>query len=158
MNKLLLSHKWKKLGWILFIPSGIYGTILLIFEGGIFDIKLKTKVFAIVGEQPLSHYQYFSFIDGNISMTLLAMVFIIGALLICFSKERQEDEFVTNLRLSSLLWSVLINYILLLLFFLFVWGPIFYYFLVYMLFSILIIFILRFHYVLYRDFKTNYND
>ena len=49
-------------------------------------------------------------------------VFSSGALLVSFSKEKNEDEFITEIRLSSLLWAVCVSYTLLLVAFLFVYG------------------------------------
>jgi hypothetical protein len=71
-----------------------------------------------------------------------------------FSKEKNEDEFIANLRLSSLLWAVLVNYGLLLLAFVFVYGFPFLNVMVYNMFTVLIIFIARFNYILHRN--SNY--
>ena len=68
-------------------------------------------------------------------------------------KEKKEDEYISKLRLSSLLWAVLINYTLLLLAFLFVYGEPFIPIIIYSMFTVLIIFIARFNYILYRNSK-----
>jgi uncharacterized membrane protein len=70
-----------------------------------------------------------------------------------FSKEKNEDEFITNLRQSSLYWAVIVNYILLLFAFVFLYGIAFLNVMLYNMFTILIIFIVRFNYVLYRTSK-----
>ena len=71
-----------------------------------------------------------------------------------FSKEKQEDEFIAEVRLNSLLWAVAVNYILLLLAFIFVYGTPFLQVMIYNMFTILVIFIARFHYILYKNCKT----
>ena len=78
--------------------------------------------------------------------------------MVSFSKEKREDEFIANLRLSSLLWSVWVNYILLLIAFLFIWNFDFLSVMVYNMFTILIIFIIRFNYLLYRSSKSMSDD
>ncbi len=78
--------------------------------------------------------------------------------MVSFSKEKREDEFIANLRLSSLLWSVWVHFVLLLLAFLFIWGFSFLNVMVYNMFTILIIFIIRFNYLLYRGTKSMADD
>src|SRR5438034_604935 len=64
----------------------------------------------------------FSFRNTNITNTIVGAGFLIGALLVSFSKEKNEDEFIAEIRLSSLLWAVCVSYTLLLVAFLFVYG------------------------------------
>ncbi|MEO6730880.1 MAG: hypothetical protein ABIN01_06660 [Ferruginibacter sp.] len=85
--------------------------------------------------------------------TLVGIVFIIGGLLVGFSKEKKEDEFIANLRLSSLLWAVCVNYVLLFLAFVFVYGMGFFTVMAYNLFTVLLIFISRFNYIVYKNTK-----
>ena len=152
IHKLLLPNKYKKVGWFILIPATILGTILMFtnFEG----MPLNTKVLSIVNNEILGKSQFFTFINTNITNTLVGILFIVGALLVGFSKEKNEDEFITNLRQSSLLWSVLINYILLLFSFAFIYGTAFLSVMLYNMFTVLIIFIARFNYVLYSSSKS----
>jgi len=152
IHKLLLPNKYKKVGWFILIPATILGIILIFtdFEG----MPLNTKVFAIVNNEILGKSQFFTFINTNITNTLVGILFIVGALLVGFSKEKNEDEFIANLRLSSLLWAVLINYILLLFSFAFIYGTAFLNVMLYNMFTVLIIFIARFNYVLYSNSKS----
>ena len=82
------------------------------------------------------------------------MLFIIGALLVGFSKEKQEDEYIAEVRLNALLWAVLVNYCLLLAAFVFVYGLSFLTVMIYNMFTVLILFIARFHIALYRNAKN----
>lgn len=152
-HKLLLSNKYKKIGWCILIPATILGIVLMFtdFDG----MQFKVKVFALFAGEIFGKDQpYFSFIYTNITNTIIGVLFIIGALLICFSKEKTEDEFISNLRLSSLLWSVFVNYVLLLISFVFIYGTAFLYVMLYNMFTVLIIFIIRFNYVVYRNSKS----
>ena len=155
-NKLLLPHKYKALGWYILIPSTIIGIILLISEFQTFS--LETKVFALMNEELLENTTYFSIISKNIVPTAIGVLFIIGALLVSFSKEKLEDEFIAEIRQSSLLWAVLVNYILLLLAFVFIYGLAFMNVMIYNMFTILIIFIIRFNYILYKSSKEMPNE
>lgn len=152
MNKsLLLPNKYKTIGWCILIPSAIVGLFMMI---GHFEFTFKAPVFAIVSDELFAETHYFSFVKENITYTVVGMLFICGALLVGFSKEKTEDEFIANLRLSSLLWAVLLNYTLMLLAFMFVYGPAFLQVLTYNIFTVLAIFIIRFNYVLYKNAKS----
>ena|ERR1700761_1760073 len=155
-RKLLLPHKYKKLGWLIFIPAVIAGIILLTI--GMDKIVIGAKVFAIYDGEVFGNYKSFSFIYANITDTIVGILFIIGALLIGFSKEKNEDEFISSLRESSLLWAVLVNYVLLIFAFAFIYGTAFFSVMLYNIFTVLIIFIGRFNYVLYRSFKSMSNE
>ena len=97
-------------------------------------------------------------ITTDVTNTLVGLLFIVGGMMVSFSKEKREDEFIANLRLTSLMWSVWVNYALLLLSLIFVWGLAFFNVMVYNMFTILIIFIIRFNYLLYRSTKSMADD
>ena len=115
-------------------------------------------VFAIANDGINDNYKYFTVKDANITNTLIGSLFIIGAMLVSFSKEKNEDEFIAEIRLSSLLWAVCVSYILLLVAFLFVYGSPFLDVMVYNMFTVLIIFIIRFNYILHKNTKTGADE
>lgn len=156
MNNLLLPHKYKKLGWIILVPVTILGMILIFsdFEA----LAIQAKVFAILNDEFLGKKESFSIIQTNITNTIIGILFIVGALLVSFSKEKVEDEFIAKLRQTSLLWAVLVNYILLLFAFMFIYGSAFFNVMLYNMFTILIIFIIRFNYVMYRNSKSELSE
>jgi hypothetical protein len=152
LNKLLLPNKFKLLGWCILIPTTIVGLILSFTNFDTFPIKAKT--FAIFNDEFFGKSQSFGFIETNITNTIVGALFIVGAIFVGFSKEKREDEFIAKLRLSSLLWAVWVNYFLLFLSFLFVYGTAFLTIMLYNMFTVLIIFIIRFNYILYKNSKT----
>ena len=150
-SNLLLPNKFKIIGWFILIPA-ISAGIYLISTG--FDTApLNAKVFAILNTEFMNDSEYFKFIKTSITQTLVGVLFLIGGLLVSFSKEKIEDEYIAKLRLSSLLWAVGVNYILLLLGFIFVYGTGFLTVMVYNMFTVLIIFIIRFNYLLFKNAK-----
>lgn len=150
-SELLLPNRFKTIGWFILIPAAIAGIILIATD---FEVEwLTMKVFAIFNDEFLNEGQNLSFFTTNVTSTMVGILFIASALMVGFSREKREDEFISNLRLSSLLWSVWVNYALLLLAFLFVWGMSFLSVMVYNMFTVLIIFIIRFNYILYRSSK-----
>lgn len=86
----------------------------------------------------------------EVSMFLL----FAGLLLISYSREKDEDEYISRLRLESLQIAVITNYVLLIIAAL-IWHWLdFLAVLIYNMFTILIIFIARFHFLLYRQKKA----
>ncbi|RYZ26128.1 MAG: hypothetical protein EOO10_16415 [Chitinophagaceae bacterium] len=156
LNRLLLPNKYKLAGWLILIPATALGIFLILtqFEG----IPFRATVFAFYSDEIFGESRAFNFIKTNITNTLVGVMFITGALLVAFSKEKNEDEYIAQLRLSSLLWAVLVNYILLLIAFLFIYGTPFLNVMLYNMFTVLIIFIVRFNYVLFRNAKFSFDE
>lgn len=155
VNQLLLPAGFKKIGWLIFIPATIAGIALAFQE---FDANwVSGRVFAIINDSIFEKDRSFQFIRTNITNTLVGTLFLVGGLLVAFSKEKEEDEFISGLRLSSLQWAVLLSYGLLLLGFLFIYGLAFMNVMIYNMFTVLVIFIARFNYLLYKS-KTTVSD
>jgi hypothetical protein len=76
-------------------------------------------------------------------------------MLIAFSKEKIEDEAIQFFRLASLQWAVIVNYVVLIICILGLYGGIFFSVMTYNMFTILIIFIIRFRYVLFQHNKAS---
>ena len=151
-TKLLLPNRYKTIGWILLIPSVLFGLYMIVTG---FETKLvHGPTFAVLSEGLMDDQKSFSLIRTDLTNTLTGTLFLAGALLVAFSREKQEDEFIAKLRLTSLLWAVLVNYVLLLLAFLFIYGLPFMSVMIYNMFTVLIIFIMRFHFILYQNTKT----
>lgn len=150
-HKLLLPNKYKMIGWILLIPSTILGLYLSFNNYNGFDITVKT--FSLFSDELFGKTKFLTFVRADITNTIVGVLFIIGALMVSFSKEKNEDEFIANLRLSSLMWAVLVNYFLLLIGFLFIYDLAFINVMAYNMFTVLIIFIIRFNYILYKNNK-----
>ena len=162
-HRLLLPNRFKTIGWCILIPATIAGIILTAtgYEAEWLNAKVLTLFYdeiGIISDVLVAEFGPFGLIEANITNTLVGVVFLIGALMVAFSKEKNEDEFIANLRLSSLLWSVWVNYILLLMAFLLVYGMAFLHIMIYNMFTILIIFIIRFNYLLYRGTKSMADD
>ena len=141
------------IGWCILIPTTILGICLIATDFN--ALPINAKVFAMFNDPVLGHSQSFSFIDTNITSTIIGILFIVGAIFVAFSKEKREDEFIANLRLSSLLWAVFVNYILLIISFAFIYGTAFLNVMIYNMFTVIIIFIARFNYILYKNSKSS---
>lgn len=126
-----LFPNWcKKIGWFLFVPGAILGFVFFIYQ---FDAENN-------------------FLDE--SSSILA---ILGALFIAFSKEKSEDEFISKIRLKSLVWATYTNYAILILAILFVYDINFFFILIFNMFTLLVFFLIHFNWALYK-LKNQTND
>ena len=142
----LLSNKYKPVGWILFILGICFGVLLFLneYEGNYFSMK----VISIYNDPFLgSDKGFFKLIENDIADELISIAIIIGGLLVGFSKEKIEDEFIYKLRKDSLVWAILVNYSILLLAVLFVYDFTFFDVLVFNMFTPLVFFVLRFNFL-----------
>ena len=152
---LLFSNKYKKLGWVILLTSIALWIVLVIFV----DSEPKFLNGKMVSIFPTSDLQskgekFFSIININYTSTIIGVLVIIGGMLVGFSKEKEEDEYISKLRLSSLLWAVFVNYSLLLVAFIFIYEMAFFTVMTYNMFTVLIIFIARFNYLFYKNSKV----
>ena len=143
----LLPHKYKIFGWILFIIGIIYGLIIA-YSGYEYE-PIQMKVLSIFNEGFLgsSNLQLFKVIETGISSELASIAIIIGGLIVGFSKEKIEDEFIYKLRKDSLVWAIIFNYFVLILTIVFIYDLTFFHVLVYNMFTPLLFFIIRFNFL-----------
>ena len=144
LKQILLPNYFKLIGWILLVPSAIFGFFLMLSDLES-TLKINSKVFALYNDEIIGSQRHTGIISTDITNTLVGVFFILGAMMVGFSKEKKEDEYVANLRLSSLMWAVWVNYVLLLLSFIFIYGMGFFHVMIYNMFTVLIIFIGRFN-------------
>jgi hypothetical protein len=153
----LFPNHYKIIGWILFIPS-----ILIMLYSGIFRIEeadlFNVNVFAIYQDSIGNIPGFFKIIENNIFDELVIILSIIGGLLICFSKLKNEDEYISKIRFESLVWATYLNYAIILFFTIFVFGFTYLNVLFYNIFTLLLFFIIRFHYCIYKLNKMNLDD
>jgi hypothetical protein len=152
----LFPNRYKKLGWLLFILGIIIGIAFLIYQS---DINLfNIKAFALAEEALFSDNSFFSISGNNFLDDISSILIIIGALLIAFSKEKFEDEFISKIRLESLVWATYINYAILTLAIIFVKDMTFFWVLVFNMFTLLVFFLVRFNWALYKSKNQIYDE
>ena len=145
----LLPHAFKPIGWCLFIPGVLLGLLYLIMGTPDPDL-LDLKVFALFQDEFPNGSSSFSLVINNVLDEIISLLLILGGLCIAFSREKFEDEFIYKIRLESLVWATYVNYGILLLAVLFVYGMGFFWTMVFNMFTLLVFFIIRFHWAMYR--------
>lgn len=155
----LLPNQFKKIGWALFTLTALFTVYYFLCdqEPAMFDLKafafLRDDMFMGEGER-----SYFTVINDNIANEIIGVFGILSCLFIAFSKEKHEDEFVEKIRLDSLLWATYWNYIILLFSILFIYGFPFFWVLVFNMYTILAVFIIRFNWMNYKFKKSMSNE
>ncbi|MDT0295440.1 hypothetical protein ACFQ3R_02955 [Mesonia ostreae] len=138
----LFPHRVKKLSGFIFILC--FGTLIVTTLMDWAPSMFETSMFAMVSTEFLKDTVYFSWIETNMWYDLLTIIVIISGILFAFSKERIEDEYISNLRLSALVKAVYCNYAILILAIFFIYNLAFFSVLILNMLSTLILFILFF--------------
>ncbi len=146
----LLSHKYKTTGWILFI-IGLISGIFMVFSGFESDL-LNTKVLSIFNYGILNNEEvkFFKIIDNSIVDEITALFIIIGGLIVGFSKEKIEDEFIYKLRTDSLVWAIIFNYLVLIFTIIFIYDMTFLNIMIFNMFTPLVFFVFRFNFLKHK--------
>lgn len=154
--KYLFPYQFKKIGWIILIPTMLAGlsVIYLNYEPEFFRIK----VFALLNDGVFSKGKNFEFFTDNVFNEIIGILLIISSLMIAFSRQKMEDEFIAKIRLESLVWATYFNYAVLILSMIFVYGISFFNVMTFNLFTILFFFIIRFNWELMKLKKAQSNE
>ncbi|HSF55059.1 MAG TPA: hypothetical protein VLA71_14995 [Algoriphagus sp.] len=140
LTKILLPHRFQKLGWILFLPFAG-----LLFANNYFDFNFSWLEFG-VREGAL-----FEDSKENFTNEIAMIGVFISLFLMAFSREKEEDEYIQKLRLDSLLVACYANTFILIIGTMLFYGFGFLEFMGYNMFTIQLIFIGRFRWVLHKQ-------
>lgn len=157
----LFPYKWKNISGVLFFISFI--TLVVFYSvPELNELQLNATVFAIIADADngkiFNGITFFGCTENSIADELLMLIVVISGITYAFSKEKNEDEMVASIRLQSLAWATIINYALILLSYLFVYGFIFLNVLMAVMFSQLLIFIILFRFKMYRFYNSRQDE
>jgi len=144
----LFFHKWRLVGYCCFaVAVALAVTLKLLHPEGYASVDLHQVVHSHQNSQNDIH-------TGVIGMRLRNDIFILlivsGLVFVGFSKEKIEDEQISQVRLDSLQWAVYFNYALFIICVLFIYGVHFIPVLIFNIISPLIFFIIRFRWKIYQ--------
>jgi len=151
----LLPHQFKRIGWIIFVPAMLLG--IFFFASEVDPPFLNIHVFAFFDDGAIFNGDedvIFGITKNNIFDELIGLSLIVSMVFIAFSRQKNEDEFIAKIRLESLVWATYVNYAILLIAILFVYGMAFFWIMVFNMFTILLFFIIRFNWALYKSNNT----
>lgn len=140
LTKILLPHRFQKFGWIFLLPFAA-----LLFANNYFDFSFSFLEFSV------RDGALFEDSEENFTNEIALIGVFVSLFLIAFSREREEDEFIQKLRLDSLLVACYANTFILIIGTALFYGFGYLEFMGYNMFTIHLIFIARFRWVLYKQ-------
>lgn len=151
-TKWLFPHRFRLIGWLFFIPAFILG--LGVLNGNDLAVGQPDHWTSIWWRLKQNNNIVKSIFEYEYLDEIAAVGIIVGLLLIAFSREKVEDEMIGQLRLEALQWSVYANYIILAIAILTVYDTAFFNVMIYNMFTVLLVFIIRFRWLIYRNSHT----
>lgn len=143
----LFPNSIRPIAWLLLLPATALGLVHMYndFSWSLLDFN-HSWVAKIYGQD---------FLAGNLNFTdeLAALGILLGLLLLNFSAEKREDEWSASLRLRALSWAVWVHYLVLIVAIIVVHGSDFFTVMVYNMFTLLVLFGLRFRFLLWKAAK-----
>ena len=154
-TRFLFSQQYKSVGWFLLIVGILLGIILMLND---FEYPtIEMPVYPLIGEHDVFSKPPLEWSKNNIADEIAAILIIVGGILVSFSKTKDEDEYISKIRMESLIWATYVNYIVLFIAILFVFDLTFFNVMICNMFTILLFFIARFQFMLYK-FKKSVTD
>jgi hypothetical protein len=152
MKKLLFPHRYQRISGIIFYLSLLIGGWLY-FSDSMEAIEWLTCTVPNIFKSDNPFGEGASWISNNITDELLTVIIIVSGVVHSFSREKEEDELTGSLRTEALTWSMLVNYALVLLATLLIFGLAFWHVMVFHLFNLLVLFNLRLRYLLHKHYR-----
>lgn len=144
LTKILLPHRFQMIGWIMIFPLAI-----LLVLNGFYEYEIEWLTW-----ENFRSGEFFNPANENLTNEIAIVGAFLSLFFIAFSKEKQEDEYIQKLRLDSLLIAFYVYG------FLTVLGTLVFYsfgyleFMGFNMFSIQLVFIIRFRWVMFRQQRT----
>lgn len=154
-NRYLLPTCFKVIGWLISVPSAL---ILLIYLFCKPWDAVPPTIFPSLFEKQLWGYVLDIFAGDPIYTSVCMVLLMVGLLFIAFSKEKIEDEYITKLRGDSLIWAVIVNSGLIMIASVLVYGGWFLYVSFFNLYTLPILFIIKFKFALNNFKKIDYDE
>lgn len=139
MRKSYLFPDWCRIpGWIL---SAIFAALCIM----------------LLADTHLSGIYIYNLLGGYMD-EVCSIGLIIGLLLLAFSREKDEDEYITHLRASSLVWAVIASYAILTIAIIALYDMVFLYAVFVNMYSVLVLYIIKFNLSLRKFRKSVKNE
>lgn len=150
MKTILLPNPLKTPSGILFYTSILYGVCANFYpETFLPELLVSVPNNLGFGSAEILKQTDSFWIKNNFMDELLIVLIVASGLVHSFSKERQEDELVNSLRLAAMQWAIVANFCVIILGTLLIYGIPYFEFMSFSLFSLLVIYNLKFR-MLYR--------
>ena len=139
---------FRKIGWCLFVPFLLWGIGFMLSGGTFLEIGGSGALALFDGYSDTR----FLTIAGNDSWTdeIIIIFLTLSMLFIGFSREKDEDECIANIRMNALVWAIIVNSALLIIGTMLIFGAPYLNFMAIYMFSLLILFIAKYSWMIHR--------
>lgn len=151
MKNYLFPNRLKAISGLIFYLALIIGFYLWITDG--FDEVLVISVPDLFGTDSMFSSGS-GWMKNSILDELFTVLIIISGIIHSFSREKIEDELISKLRLDSLIWSLYVNYTVVILATLLIYDIMYFNVLIFNLFTIILFFNLKLRFSLYQHYKS----
>ncbi len=159
-TRFLLPNGYKKAGWWIFGITIVLTIFRFTFQDQCdFSMNNIRELFGM--ERLEGNGDLFSSLlsssfgpNDDLLLTFIGILFVVAGIFIGFSRNKEDDEFIEQLRYESLILSLYINSGIVLLCLIFVWGFPFLWVMMLNIFSTLYVFILCFYIRLYHNKRS----
>ncbi len=157
MKNLLFAHKHRLWSGVLFILSLI--TLILTeyleYDPEFLDSMVVTPIRTFVISEDV-HGEYYSL--NNLLDEILMVLTIVSGLIFAFSREKVEDELISEIRKKALIIAVYLNYIILILTTVLIYDMLYLYVMEVNLLSTLLFFVIVYHYKRHKLLKGGHEE
>lgn len=122
------------------VPTFVVGLVYVILDQPANEF-FNVNILALVAEGN----NFFTIIEDNVLNEILGVLLLVSSVFVAFSKEKNEDELISKIRLESLVWATYFNYGLLLISLVCFYGYAFFFVMIFNMFTLLLFFIIRFN-------------
>ena len=152
----LLPRRFRLTGYVL----TAVGILLSYIRFGL-DLKLRAlniKVFAFYSAY--FEKKYFKAIENNFTEEAAMLFLLIGLMFIAFTKEKIENQLVRDLRLKALMSAIYLDFMMISLAVIFIYGLAFVQFLVLNLFLMIFLYVIisKYYFIRYQKEIINYQE
>lgn len=158
-----ISNRYKPVGWVCLVLGLALGSASIFgeFEPDYLDFRVPSffaSSYPWESDQRQKEFQIVEMTSNNWSDEIGGVLVLLGCLVLMLAREKEEDELIQKIRLESLLWAVLLNGILMILALLMFYDINYFYVLISSVVLFYLLFIVRFHIVLYQFKSANHEE
>ena len=151
----LFSPVFRKIGYSLLIVAMIFFVLCLSFDQLAFGIEYPMISLTPQFEEEWSLFKIGPRITQGGWFEIVMTLMCVGCVFVAFSKEKDEDECIAQIRMQSLVWALMVNMVLVLLTTLFIYGGSYITCMAVYPFSTFLFFIIKYNISLYQFRKNN---
>ena len=151
----LFSPVFKKIGYGILVVALVFFVLCLLFEQLAFGVDLPMfGLTSMIGEET-EGFQFNPHVVHAGWFEIVMTLMCVGCVFVAFSKEKEEDECIAQIRMQSLVWALMVNMVLVLLTTLFIYGSPYLICMAVYPFSTFLFFIIKYNISLYQFRKNN---